>query len=161
MGVAFVLVSHCIAAPAQEFRCIKAYPEMDPGYARVVCEGNEMLERGNARRALELYRKAAQLPFSEGPNFLIYYRISAAQCQLGLRRDAQETLAQFEEMLQIYTGARRCSREMTPRLSETVMCAEAFSPDSYAEPAGMQQRVRLTKAYRERIAALKRTCPAR
>lgn len=143
-------------AQGREFSCSKAFSEMSVEYPKLVCEANEWMERGNARRALELYQRAAESSFFESPNFLIYFRIAAAQYELGNRREALETIANFEDMMALFSGEKLCSRPHEVRkLANDVMCSEAFNPESYAERAGITARRRIVAAYRDRVKVLK------
>jgi hypothetical protein len=132
---------------------------MSTSYPRLVCEGNEWIERGMPVRALKLYIRAAELPFFEGPNFLIYYRIAHAQSLAGDSAAAIRTLLHFEDMLALYIGEKLCSAGTVSPKAITVMCSEAFNPDGYAEKFGKRQRMETVKAYRERIANLRKNLP--
>lgn len=157
-AVSLQIWSAPVIAQPREFQCTKAFAEMAPEYPKLVCAGNDLLERGKPKRALELYLLAAQVPFFESPNFLIYYRIASAQGALGDRTAATQTLRQFANMLAIYEGAKACA-EMTALDSKAaeVMCSEAFSPDAYRGEAGLRLRKQVVGAYRERAFTLKRT----
>lgn len=146
-----------VGAQPREFQCVKAFAEMAPEYPRLVCTGNDWLERGQPRRALDQYLKASQVPFFESPNFLIYYRVARAQGALGDRTAATQTLKQFVDMLAIYGGEKACS-ETTVLAAKAVevMCSEAFGPDGYRAGAGLRLRKQVVETYRERVATLKR-----
>ena len=144
-------------AQPREFQCVKAFAEMAPEYPRLVCAGNDWLERGRPERALEKYRSAAAVLFFESPNFLIYYRIAQAQAARGDRVAARETLRQFADMLAIYGGEKRCADPVINPRAADVMCLEGFNPESYSAEAGLKLRKGVVQAYRERVSALTRT----
>ena len=144
-------------AQPREFQCVKAFSEMAPEYPRLVCAGNDLLERGYPKRALEQYVKAAEVSFFESPNFLIYYRIARAQSALGDRAAAIQTLRQFADMLAIYDGEKACTEPGVDPKAVAVMCSEAFGPDGYGAEPGLRLRKQVVGAYRERVTSLKRS----
>lgn len=157
--VVFVFATQMCSAQPMEIRCTRPFESMDPTYPSLVCKGNDLLERGSPRKALEAYEAASKLQFFESPNYLIYYRIAAAQCAAGKRGEAIETLSTFEEALDILTGVRRCPDGSKPlSASEALMCAESYGPDSYGEKKGLEERRAIAKTYRQRIASLRRRC---
>ena len=146
-------------AQSPEFRCVRAFPEMNEKYPRLVCEGNELLERGNPQKALEVFQTAAAFKFFESPNFLIYYRIATAQCKLQDKKAANDMMAQFETMLALYVGERSCQdATVSSSLAAKVMCSEAYDPDSYAAPKGRSIRRSIVQAYQQKLRALRKTC---
>ncbi|CAN7460271.1 hypothetical protein [Polaromonas sp. LjRoot131] len=157
---ALFFLSANASGQAREFFCSKSMSEMAPEYPQLVCRGNEYLERGKPKAALELYEKAAALDFFESPNFLIYWRIANAQCQAGQKDRAQKTAREFDSMLNIYIGISNCPSEIRAEdsLSIRTMCPVAFSPETYANEAGMAVRKRTVLAYRERLAKLEVKC---
>ena len=158
LAIGFFL-TFCSLAQGQEYRCVKAFPQQDSRYPALVCEGNGWLERGQVRKALDAYTRASEFRFHEGPNFFIYYRIASAQCRLADRKAARETLAAFESMLALFVGEKKCAdTDIVGSMASSVMCSEAFDPDSYADSRGKSLRARIVKEYRERIHVLKRSC---
>lgn len=155
--IALQLSVGSVFAQLHEFQCSKAFEEMTSEYPKLVCTGNDWLERGKPDKALEQYLKAARESFFESPNFLIYYRIAAAQSALGDRVAATQTLKQFNDMLAIYVGEKTCSEiGISPKAVE-VMCSEAFGPDSYGAEIGLRLRKDVVKAYREKVSKLRRS----
>lgn len=130
---------------------------MAPEYPRLVCAGNEWLERGRPKRALDLYLKAAEVPFFESPNFLIYYRIASAQGAIGDRVAAIQTLKQFDDMLAVYGGEKTCTDSSIDSKALAVMCSDAYNPESYSQQAGLRMRKQVVQAYRERVTNLRRS----
>jgi hypothetical protein len=147
-------------AQSREFQCVKAFSEMAPEYPRLVCEGNDWLERGRPKRALELYLKAADVPFFESPNFLIYYRIARAQSAVGDRVAAVQTLKWFDDMLAMYGGEKTCVDSSVDSKAVAVMCSEAYDPESYSAQVGLRMRKEVVQAYRERVTNLRRNYPS-
>jgi len=132
---------------------------MNAEYPRLVCEGNEFLEKGNPKKALEVFQRAAALKFFESPNFLIYYRIATAQCKLQNKKAANDTTAEFETMLAMYVGERSCQHAaVSNSLAGKVMCSEGYDPDSYAAPEGMSIRKAIVHTYRQKLRVLGKTC---
>lgn len=142
-----------------EYRCVKAFPQVDASYPKLVCEGNEFLERGDARKALDAYQRAAKLNFFESPNFLIHYRIAAAQCSLGQRKLAVDTIEEFEVMLALYAGEKSCQdKTVENSRAADVMCAEGYDPSSYVAAEGKSARKAIARSYREKVRTLKKVC---
>lgn len=157
MAIALQAWTGSALAQPREFQCVKAFSEMAPEYPRLVCAGNDLLERGNPKRALEKYNKAAEVSFFESPNFLIYYRIARAQSAIGDRAGAIQTLSQFADMLAIYGGEKACTAPGVDPKAVAVMCSEAFGPDGYGAESGLQLRKQVVGAYRQRVVSLKRS----
>ena len=152
-----IAVSSTAKAQSKEFKCVKAFPEMVPEYPKLVCMGNELLERGKAKAALAIYTKAAGLVFFESPNFFIYFRIANAEIMAGERDQARKTLKEFDDMLAIYNGKKSCTDvENIEIKARSVMCSEVFNPDGYNGDAGRRNREKVVEAYRERIEALRK-----
>lgn len=157
LAIALQVWAGSVLAQPREFQCVKAFAEMAPEYPQLVCAGNDWLERGQSKRALEQYLKAAEVSFFESPNFLIYYRIAQAQSALGDRAAATQTLRQFADMLAIYGGEKTCAESDLNPKAVAVMCSEAFGPDAYSAEAGLRLRKQVVAAYRERVVSLKRS----
>ena len=155
LAVALQVWFGSVFAQPREFQCVKAFAEMVPEYPRLVCAGNDWLERGKPKAALVQYLKAAELQFFESPNFLVYYRIARAQVALGDRMAASQTLRQFADMLTIYSGEKACTDSSVDPKAVAVMCSEAFNPDGYRSRVGLQLRKQIVQAYRERAGSLK------
>jgi hypothetical protein len=150
----FVIADSAVSQ-THEFRCSKAFPEMAPEYAKLVCTGNDLMERGRAKQALNQYLKASKLAFFESPNFLIYYRIASAQSAIGDRIAASQTLKQFNEMLDIYIGEKLCEDLNVGTKVSDVMCSEAISPESFSKLQGMDIRKQIVREYRQRAKLVK------
>jgi hypothetical protein len=112
-----------------------------------------------ARVRLEVVHSSRRITLFRGTNFLIYYRIAHAQSLAGDSAAAIRTLLDFEDMLALYIGEKLCSAGTVSPKAITVMCSEVFNPDGYAEKFCKRLRMETVKAYRERIANLRKNQP--
>jgi len=151
--VCALLQHEFVLASDREFLCSPAFSEMEKEYPKLVCAGNDLMERGRPKEALALYRKAAAVEFFESPNFLIYFRIAWAEAAVGNKDSARSHLKDLEDMLAIYAGERACqdeSAQVSERAIE-VMCQPIYGENSYRSKVGLIFRRAIARDYRARI----------
>ena len=94
---------------------------------------------GNLTKARQAFERALSQPIDEAPNYAAFVRLAEVECMAGNRETGLWLLAEFECMLQVDVGERRCSMRTdgqkialaNPTLSPVcreLMCEELLLP---------------------------------
>lgn len=138
--------------------------ECNPVYAEALARAKRSLAHGEYRAAADAFQAALATPCHEIPNYQLYGPLAEALCRAGQASSGNELLPDYECMLAVDVGERRCyasaSEPSAPPVRASgltdrcfnVMCGEMLIP-YYEEPtAVLRARVSQLRAAMKQLA---------